>query len=274
MNNENNQNETTDLTSLYGDSSNNTSSQPVENINNQQVQVENSIPQPTNDNLNQTPAQEPMVQNNMSSPQNGKKNNKTLLLVIAIIVIGAIACDWLFFDKKVKDNSTEQNSQQQESKDTPKEVEPEEDNTEQENKEKMIKLFKNMAHGIDVYTKSNEYSCNDESLILPTRFIVEIDTTEGSSIAQQNAKLLIKEGEKSPWDNRDIKGYVIVEKQLYSGGTLFNVNLSDGVYGTTSEVNLKEIKVENIASNVAYPGTPSEGIKCHIGVKIGEDEDW
>lgn len=283
MNNENNQNEATDLTSLYGASSNNDSSQPAESINNQQVQVENStqssennIPQPTNDNLNQTPVQEPMVQNNMTLPQNGKKNNKAIIIVIVIIVIGAIACDWLFFDKKVKDNPPEQNSQQQESKDTPKEAEPVEDNTEQENKEKMIKIFKNMAHGIDVYAKNNEYSCNTDAIILPTRFVVEIDTTEGSSIAQQNAKLLIKEGEKSPWDNRDIKGYIIVERQLYAGhgATIFRINLSDGVYGTSSEMDLKEVKEDTIASNVAYPATPSEGIRCHIGVKIGEEEDW
>ena len=278
MNNENNQNKTSDLASLYGVSLNDNTSQPIESTNNQQVQVEKNIPssennisQPTNDNLNQNPVQEPMIQNNPPSPPNGNKNNNNIIIVIAIIAIGAIACNWLLFDKKEIENPNDQNNPQQESKNTPKEVKQDEDNTEQENKEKMIKIMKNVSHKIDSYARTNDYECDDEALINPTKFVVEIDTSDGSSIAQQNAKLVIN-GSKSPWDNRDIKGYIIVERQI-RGGSILLVNLSDGVYGTSSEVNIRDIKEDNISVNVAYPTTPTGEIKCQLGI-ITEDEEW
>lgn len=278
MNNDNNQNKITDLAALYGTSSNDNPLAPAESMNNQQIQVEKNIPssennfsQPTNDNLNPNPVQEPMDPNNQLSPPSGNKGNNNIITFIAIIVIVAIACYWLFFDKPVKESPNNQNNPQQEYQNTPSEIKQDEDNTERDNKEKMINTIKNMSHKIDSYVKNNEYECNDDALIKPTRFIVEIDTSDGNSIAQQNAKLVINDS-KSSFNNRDTKGYFIVERQIH-GGTIFVVNLSDGVYGTSGEVNLKEIKEDNISANVAYPASTNEGIKCQLG-STTEDEDW
>ncbi len=270
MNNDNNQDKTTDLASLYGVSSNDNTSQPVESVNNQNVQVDNSIQnsennisQPINNNLNQKPVQEPMVQNNTQLPSNNNKNNNIIIIIISIIVIGAIACNFLFLDKKEKEKPKEQNNPQQEPKNNTKEEPPEEDNTEEENKEKMFKIIKKMSYKIDNFARNRNYSCDTNALVTPTRFVVEIDTSDGDSIAQKNAKL-VNNDSKSPWDNRDIKGYVIVERQPRSSSIL-HINLSDGVYGTSGEVILSEFKEDNIVANVAYPITPAEGIKCQLG---------
>ena len=71
---------------------------------------------------------------------------------------------------------------------------------------------------------------------------------------------------------KDIKGYIIVEKQIRVD-SLFNVNLSDGNYGVSNEIEINDLKEKDIVSNISYPSSPETGIKCQLGGGVGYEEE-
>ena len=92
-------------------------------------------------------------------------------------------------------------------------------------------------------------------------YYIEIDSSDGSSVAQRNSKALLYVGGKSAWNNADIKGYIKIEKT----GTRYNyfINMSDNNHGTKEEVSDETISQEDIVDNVSFPTTPN-GIKCSV----------
>ena len=268
MNNENNNNNNDmDLFNLYGA----TPSEPEHNEPvNQPVQETASN---TNNNVVPQPVEAEPVQQNINNDQmnsqvipqpekplpsnNSNKNTGSILLIVGLIIIGFVVYNFFFNKNDQLTNSTD--------KDGTKEV----IGSEQTNKKEMIKIFKNYTEKIETYAKSNEYHCKEGEMILPTRFIIEIDTSTGESRAQKNAELI--GANKSPW-GKDIKGYIIVEKQI-RGDSLFNVNLSDGNYGVSNEIEINDLKEKDIVSNISYPSSPETGIKCQLGGGVGYEEE-
>lgn len=267
MNNENNNNNNNmDLFNLYGTTPtepqhNESVNQPVQptvanasnNVVPQPVQVESVQPETSSSEIQQTPSSlKPLPSNNSN------KSIGSILFVVGLIIIGFVVYNFFF----TKNDQLTNNSNKEETKEV--------SGSEKTNRKEMIKIFKNYTEKIETYAESNEYHCLEGEMILPTKFIIEIDTSNGESRAQKNAKTI--GANKSPWDSKDIKGYIIVEKQ-YRGGCLFNINLSDGNYGVSKEIEINEIKEKDIVPSISYPTLPKNGIKCQLGGGIGYEED-
>ena len=147
-------------------------------------------------------------------------------------------------------------------------------NPEDQKKEEMIKIFKSYTNKIKPYVESKKYSCED-SFMKPTSFGIEIDTSSGNSIAQKNAALLMDSNTKSPWDNKDIKGYIYID-QHSSYDIIFYVNLSDNNYGLSRETDVTKITKTDIVTKNPYPVMPSKYKRCILGDEdyFDDEEDW
>lgn len=182
--------------------------------------------------------------NKMSSPK--KTGNPIILLLIIIIICFGIYK--IFIDGKdssLKDKYNIINK-----------------NPEDQKKAEMIKIFKGYTTKINSYVDSRSYSCG--TFLRPTSFGIEIDTSIGNSIAQKNGALLMNSNEKSPWDNKDIKGYIYVD-QHSSYDKIFYINLSDGNYGVTRETDISKITEKDITYKNPYPVIPEKYNKCLLG---------
>jgi len=179
--------------------------------------------------------------NNQNNLQN---NNSTIVLVMLVLIIGVIA--FFFISGANKKDLNSQISNQNTVSD--------------DKKETMLKMINGYTKKMEPYLNKKDFICDDNALIKPTTYYIEIDTTEGNSMAQKNAKIL--NISKSPW-NSDIKGHIRVEEQI-NDEYEYSVRISDNNHGIANLTKLSELTERSIKEDIPYPNTP-DGIKCLLG---------
>ncbi len=273
MNNE--QNNNTSLTEMFGTETN----ESVSQVNNQQQQKEipqpepqiekqedtTVVPQPeipTQPETPQQPIQQPQIpvydpqppKKEEEPPKNNQdnlqKNNSSIVIIMLVLIVGVLGFYFISGANKKVDLNGQTSSQNTEGETTKSD----------DKKATMIKMITGYTKKMEPYLTKKEFSCNDDALIKPTTFYIEIDTTEGESVAQKNAKLL--NVSKSPWNN-DIKGYIRVERQVTEEFE-YSVKISDNNYGVAKLTKLSDLTERSIKENIAYSEAP-EKIRCLLG---------
>ena len=255
MNNENN-----NLNQMYGNEPTN----PVVPVTNPVIQpaapVTPVVTEPQNNMMSGPMMTEidPNTQNQQAAQNNNQPNKKkgspVAVILLLLLIIGGVV-GYLVYSGKIDLFNNGNNDNQTETK-KDKDTTPKVDQNEE-----WVKVIKGYTIKIEDFVQSNKYECPNTNLN-PTRFCIEIDTTKGDSVAQKNANMLGITNTKSPWQN-DIKGYIIVERQLRAG-SIYYVNLSDSNYGLSQEIETSQLTKDSIVTGIAYPQTPADYIKCSL----------
>lgn len=127
----------------------------------------------------------------------------------------------------------------------------------------MVSTLKQYPNGLKISIATENVTCNNKNIINLSdgNYYVEIDTSDGNSIAQKNSKVLVPQGGKSPWNSADMKGYIKVVKT--NNNYQYYINMSDNTHGTKQEVSSDNISQNDISNNASFPTTPN-GIKCSV----------
>ena len=258
MNDENNNNNDLNLSNLYGVTTSENVKQSSEEL---QKEIEQNIETPPP--VKEEPKKESLPKKEKPNKNNNSSTSAVPLLIILIIVI-VVGYNFIIKndDTSLKTEKNDDEEKYEVINNVPKTEEP--TDPESINKKAMADLFKKYAKKVDDYIQKGKYYCVVGELLRPTRFVIEIDTSSGDSTAQQNGRLIQEDSVKSPWDNKDIKGYIIVENQLMENNK-YHVFLSDGYYGLAAETERKKINQESIVPNISYPIPSEDNTKCHLG---------
>lgn len=262
MNDENNNNNDLNLSNLYGVTTSENVKQSSEEL---QKEIEQSIETPPP--VKEEPKKESLPKKEKPNKNNNSSTSAVSLLIILIIVI---VVGYNFIIKNDDTSLKTDNNEDKEKYEVINNVPKNDDATDPEsaNKKAMADLFKKYARKVAAYVESNMYYCIKGEMLRPTSFIIEIDTSEGESTAQQNGKLVQDDTTKSPWDNKDIKGYILVDSHT-NRYTVYYVFLSDDYYGLSAETDRKKIQGTSILPNISYPTVPTtySYSKCHLGTE-------
>lgn len=127
----------------------------------------------------------------------------------------------------------------------------------------MVSTLKQYSNGLITSVVADGVTCNNKNInsLSDGTYYVEIDTSDGNSVAQNNSKELVNVGGKSSWNNADMKGYIKIVKS--NNNYQYFINMSDNTHGTKQEVSKDSISQDDISSNVPFPTTPN-GIKCSV----------
>lgn len=139
-------------------------------------------------------------------------------------------------------------------------------------KDSFVNTAKNYANAALTQWTADGFSCGDDNITSSAvdtgkDYYIEIDTTS-SSVPE-----LLQQGGKSPWGNRNVKGYVKVSVSTGTGDKRiekFYVHIADGAHAidvTTSEPEYSALVRGNVTAIATtatnkFPTIPSKAITC------------
>lgn len=209
---------------------------------------------------------EPTVSVTQTEHPKEKKNNKKLIILIIIILIIAIIGLVLFLNKDKFSNKTSDKNEQTENTNTNTNNETTNntnnnkdnnnsntdisdeiideiiDNTndilgnttkiENAKRENFVSVAKAYANATKTLWSADAISCNNivSSAVEDGDYYIMIDTRNG---AREKLPILLEQGGKSTWDNRDVQGYVRVNVETNTTNEVikkFYVSLTDGTH--------------------------------------------
>ena len=136
-------------------------------------------------------------------------------------------------------------------------------------KDSFVNTAKNYANAALTQLTADGFSCGgitSSAVATGSDYYIEIDT------ASSSAPELLQQGGKSPWGNRNVKGYVKVSVSTGAGDKRiekFYVHIADGVHAI--DVIAEEGKPEpeysalvrgNVTAKTTYPAIQSTATKC------------
>ncbi|MCI5789821.1 MAG: type II secretion system GspH family protein [Tenericutes bacterium] len=132
-------------------------------------------------------------------------------------------------------------------------------------KDSFVNTAKNYANAALTQWTADGFSCGgitSSAVDTGKDYYIKIDTTDSS------APELLQQGGKSPWGNRDVKGYVKVSVTTGTGDKRiekFYVHIADGAHAidvTTSEPEYSALVRGNVTAKTTYPAIPSGAVTC------------
>lgn len=133
-------------------------------------------------------------------------------------------------------------------------------------KDSFVNTAKNYANAALTQWTADGFSCGDDNItssaVAPGTYYIQINTKDA------DAPELLQQGGKSPWGNRDVKGYVKVSVTTGTGDKRiekFYVHIADGAHAidvTTSEPEYSALVRGNVTAKTTYPAIPSGAVTC------------
>ena len=135
-------------------------------------------------------------------------------------------------------------------------------------KDTFIDIAKSYANAATTLWSADGLVCGSANTVSSAvddgNYFIRIDTTDGSS-----APVLLDQGGKSSWGNRDVKGYVKVVIETTGSGeqarrtTKYYVNISDNTHGVADTKQASNLARGDIKmTGATYPTIPDDAATC------------
>ena len=134
-------------------------------------------------------------------------------------------------------------------------------------KDSFVNTAKNYANAALTQWTADGFSCTvgntgitSSAVDAGKDYYIEINSEDNSGAPE-----LLQQGGKSPWGNRNVKGYVKVSVSTGSGDKRiekFYVSIADGAHVLDTTKEYSALVRGDVKAGTTYPAIPADGIKC------------